>query len=63
MADISELFRSISLPVMPEAGIAIINTLDEADPPIAKIRDLIARDPALTAKLLALANNAAFGQS
>lgn len=63
MADISFFFKSVSLPVMPEVAIAIIDTLDEEDPPISTIRGLIAHDPSLSAKLLALANSAAFGQS
>lgn len=61
MADLSTLFGSIALPVMPEIGLALINTLDDEDTPTAKIRDLIGQDPALSAKLLALANSAAFG--
>lgn len=61
MTDISALFRTIALPVMPEVGLALINTLDDPDTPLAKIHDLIAQDPTLTAKLLALANSAAFG--
>jgi HD-like signal output (HDOD) protein len=61
MAEISVLFNSIALPVMPEVGLALINTLDDDDTPTSRIRDLIGRDPALSAKLLALANSAAFG--
>ena len=61
MAEISALFNSVSLPVMPEVGAALINTLDDDDAPSGKILELIARDPALSAKLLALANSAAFG--
>jgi len=63
MSDISVLFKSVQLPVMPEIGVALINTLDAEDTPVAKISALISRDPALTAKLLALANSAAFGLS
>ena len=61
MPDISNLFKLVALPVMPEVGLALINTLDDEDAPVAKIRSLIAVDPTLTAKLLALANSAAFG--
>jgi len=61
MAEISVLFNAIALPVMPEIGLALIHTLDDEDTPSAKIHDLIAQDPALSAKLLALANSAAFG--
>ncbi len=63
MADINELFKTVALPVMPEVGLALINTLDNPKTPLGKIHDLIAQDPTLTAKLLALANSAAFGQS
>lgn len=61
MSDIDALFTSIALPVMPEVGLALINTLDDEDTPPSKIQALIAQDPALSAKLLALANSAAFG--
>lgn len=63
MTDISALFKSVMLPVMPEVGLALIATLDDDDTPVSKIRSLIAQDPVLTAKLLALANSAAFGLS
>ena len=61
MTDISDLFKSLELPVMPEVGLALITTLDDDDTPVARIQALISQDPALTAKLLALANSAAFG--
>lgn len=61
MTDLADLFRSIPLPVMPEVGLALIETLDDDDAPMSRIGALIARDPALTARLLALANSAAFG--
>ena len=61
MTDISELFKSVQLPVMPEVGLALITTLDNDENTVLEIGQLIARDPALTAKLLALANSAAFG--
>lgn len=61
MTDISELFKSVQLPVMPEVGLALITTLDNDETTVLEIGRLIARDPALTAKLLALANSAAFG--
>jgi HD-like signal output (HDOD) protein len=61
MPDISTLFKTVALPVMPEVGLALIATLDDANAPVSKIQGLIAQDPVLTAKLLALANSAAFG--
>ncbi|MEP6970933.1 MAG: HDOD domain-containing protein [Betaproteobacteria bacterium] len=63
MPDINDLFKSVALPVMPEVGVALINTLDNPKTELSKINDLISQDPTLTAKLLALANSAAFGLS
>ncbi len=61
MQDIADLFKTIALPVMPEVGLALINTLDNPKTTLAKVQALMAQDPVLTAKLLALANSAAFG--
>jgi len=61
MTDIADLFKSVALPVMPEVGLALITTLDEPNTTLARVQALIGQDPALTAKLLALANSAAFG--
>ena len=61
MSDIAALFKSVALPVMPEVGLALIATLDNDDTPVSRIRALISQDPTLAAKLLALANSAAFG--
>ena len=61
MAEITDLFKSVALPVMPEVGLALISTLDDQKASMSKIHDLIAQDPTLAAKLLALANSAAFG--
>ena len=63
MPDINDLFKSVALPVMPEVGVALIQTLDDPKTQLSTINELIARDPTLTAKLLALANSAAFGLS
>jgi len=63
MPDTNILFKQVVLPVMPEVGVALINTLDDPKTQLADIHELISRDPALTAKLLALANSAAFGLS
>jgi HD-like signal output (HDOD) protein len=61
MADISVFFNSIRLPTMPEVAHRLIRTLNEEDPPAVLVRDVIAQDPALTTKLLRLANCARFG--
>ena len=63
MSDIADFMKSVTLPVMPEVGLALISTLDAPKTTLETIRSLIARDPTLTAKLLALANSAAFGLS
>lgn len=63
MADISELFNAIELPVMPDIGLELVATLDKERTTKAEIAGLIARDPVLAARLLALANSAAFGLS
>lgn len=61
MSDIADLFKSVVLPVMPEVGLALINTLDQPRASLDRIQSLVAQDPALSAKMLALANSAAFG--
>lgn len=63
MSDIADLMQSVALPVMPEVGLALINTLDAPKTTLETIRALIAQDPTLSAKLLAVANSAAFGLS
>ncbi len=61
MSDIADLFKSVALPVIPEVGLALITTLDSPTTTMAKVQGLIAKDPTLAAKMLALANSAAFG--
>ncbi|MBX9613657.1 MAG: HDOD domain-containing protein [Burkholderiales bacterium] len=61
MADLSDFFRGFQLPTMPEVAQSLVRTLNEHDVPVAKIRDLISKDPALTVKVLRLANSARFG--
>jgi HD-like signal output (HDOD) protein len=46
---------------MPEVGLALIRTLDNENVEAAEVQALIARDPALTVRLIALANSASFG--
>lgn len=61
MSDLSAFFQSVKLPVMPEVAHALIRTLHDEDVTIAHVRDLIAKDPVLTAKVLRAANSAAMG--
>ena len=63
MAELSSFLQSVKLPVMPEVAHALIRTLNEDDVDITKVRDVIAKDPALTATLLRMANSAIFGLS
>lgn len=63
MPNIAQFLHLIKLPVMPEAGCALIQTLDDEDADIPKIRTIIAKDPALTVMLLRMANSALFGLS
>jgi len=61
VADLADLFKTIELPVMPALGLELVSTLDKQRTTVAEVGALISRDPALAAKLLALANSAAFG--
>ena len=46
---------------MSEVAHALIQTLNDDDTSVSHVRDLISKDPALSAKLLRLANSAQFG--
>jgi HD-like signal output (HDOD) protein len=61
MPDLSALFKSVKLPVMSEVAHALIRTLHQEDVTIAQVRDIIAKDPTLTAKVLRAANSAGLG--
>jgi HD-like signal output (HDOD) protein/ActR/RegA family two-component response regulator len=50
-----------SLPSFPSIYLQIISELNSEDPSIETIADLVIQDPALTAKMLQVANSAAFG--
>ncbi|MDT8991760.1 HDOD domain-containing protein [Curvibacter sp. APW13] len=63
MASPSEFLRALKLPAMPEAAQALMRTLKDDDADIVTVRDIIAKDPALTATLLRMANSAMFGLS
>ncbi len=53
--------RLSSLPSFPTIYLQITKELNKADPSIEAIADLTLQDPALTAKMLQVANSAAFG--
>ncbi len=63
MADINAFIQTVKLPVMPEVAHALIRTLDDEDADVVMVRDIIAKDPALTTTLLRMANSALFGLS
>ena len=63
MSDIAQFLHLIKLPVMPEAGCALICTLNDENADIPMVRNIIAKDPALTTMLLRMANSALFGLS
>lgn len=63
MAELSQYLQSVKLPVMPEVATALIRTLTDEDADVPTVRDIIAKDPALTATLLRMANSAIFGLS
>ena len=61
MSDLSVFFQSVKLPVMPEVAHALIRTLHEEDIVLGDVRNIVAKDPVLTAKVLRAANSAALG--
>lgn len=61
MPQLSELFQTVKLPTMPEVAHTLIRTLNDEDAPVDTIRNAISKDPALTVKLVRLANSARFG--
>lgn len=63
MPDISTFIQTVKLPVMPEVAHALIRTLNDEDADVVTVRDVIAKDPSLTATLLRMANSALFGLS
>lgn len=61
MLDIADYFENVQLPTMPEVARLLINSMQDDEIPLEKIRNAISKDPALTAKLIRLANSARFG--
>jgi HD-like signal output (HDOD) protein len=61
MSDLPSFFKAVKLPVMPEVAHSLIRTLHVEDVSISKVRDIIAKDPTLTAKVLRAANSAGLG--
>jgi len=61
MISLTTFFSDVKLPTISEVAHALIATLDDEDASAKKVAAIIARDPALTAKLMRLANSARFG--
>lgn len=61
MSELVVLFKSVKLPVMSEVAHALIRTLQDEEVTIAQVRDILAKDPTLTAKVLRAANSAGLG--
>ena len=58
---IDTFFESVKLPSISEVTQSLIRTLEQEYVSLAHVRDLIAQDPALSARMLRLANSAHFG--
>lgn len=50
------------LPSLPDSYRAVVRALEQPDATVESVGSLIARDPAMTAKMLRLANSAAYGE-
>lgn len=61
MTGLDSFFASVKLPTMSEVAHQLIQTLNQEEVSVREVRDIIANDPAITAKLLRLANSAQFG--
>lgn len=61
MSNLDAFFATVKLPTISEVGQGLIRTLEDEDATVSAVRNLIAKDPALSAKLLRLANSAQFG--
>ena len=58
---LDSFFSTVKLPVLSEVAQALIKTLDDESASTSEVRNIIAQDPALCARLLRLANSAHFG--
>ncbi|OIQ74074.1 HDOD domain protein [mine drainage metagenome] len=61
MSSLDSFFSTVKLPSISEVAHQLIKTLNNEKISVTQVRDIIAQDPALTAKLLRLANSAEFG--
>lgn len=61
MSSLDSFFESIALPSMNEVAHALIQSLKDETASVDQISQIIEKDPALSARLLGLANSAQFG--
>lgn len=61
MSSLDSFFETVKLPSMSEVAHALIQTLNDDNATFLEVRNIIAQDPALSARLLRLANSAHFG--
>lgn len=61
MSSLDSFFTALRLPSMSEVSRALIKTFNQDDVTVADVRNILARDAALSAKLLRMANSAQFG--
>ena len=61
MSSLDSFFATVKLPSISEVAHELINTLNNDGADVKEVCNIIAKDPALTAKLLRLANSAQFG--
>lgn len=61
MQGLDAFFATVKLPSISQVTQALIKTFNDDDAGVQEVADIIAKDPALVAKLLRLANSAQFG--
>ena len=63
MKSLDELMQTARLPVMPEVALTLVASFASETLDITYMRDVISKDPALTASVLRLANSPIYGLS
>ena len=61
MSSLDSFFTALRLPAMSEVSRALIKTFNQDGVTVADVRNILAQDAALSAKLLRMANSAQFG--
>lgn len=60
MSDLTALFLTVKLPVMTEVSKALVRSFQDEDISIGTIHSIVSKDPALTTKILRMANSAGY---